>query len=401
MVFERCTPCHRPDHPTPLPLLGYHDVRSRAGQLLVSMQRRTMPPWLPVPEGPELLNTKALRPDQIAMFQQWIEDGFPEGALQPPPVPTFPSGWQLGEPDLVVRAPQPYTLKPGGADVVRTLVVPVPVSSTRYVRAMELQPDNPRILRHALVGVDRTSRARALDAGDREPGYPGMWFDHIGGPRDRLSVWVPGGAPWAESDGMAWRLEPGSDLVLQLHMRPTRATESIQPSLGLFFSSTPPVDDPILITLESRAIDIPAGSRDRAVSDSYVLPADVHLLSVYPHAHHVAKEMKSTATLPDGTEQSLLRIKEWDPYWAEQYRYRRPLDLPRGTTLKVEYLYDNSNTNVRNPRYPPARTRWGRKTSDEMGVLWLQVLPRNRADADLLLEDARVRAQRAGGVGRQ
>jgi hypothetical protein len=396
IVFEHCTPCHRPGQQSPLPLLTYQDVRDRAGHILVSLMRRSMPPWLPEPGSNEFLDAKLLHPDQIAMFQQWVNEGLSEGAPGPPPLPDFSDRWQLGEPDLVARAPQPYTLKADGREIVRNLVIPVPVSSTRYVRAMEFRPDNSRILRHAVVALDHTSSARTLDARDREPGYPGMLFDHIG-PRDRLHAWVPESAPWVEPDGMAWRLEPGANLVIQLQLRPTGTPESIQPSIALFFSSTPPARHPILIKLESTTIDIPAGRRDHAVIDRYVLPVDVQVLGVYPHAHDLAGELKATATLPDGTTEALLWIRAWDAHWAEQYRYATAIDLPKGTTIEMEYVYDNSNTNMRNPHDPPRRVGWGVQPSDEMGILWLQVLPRHETDADALVKHYRLARQRATG----
>lgn len=383
VVFAHCSHCHRPGQQSPLPLLNYQDVRRYAGQILVSMQRRTMPPWLPEPGDNEFEDARLLDPKTIRRFEQWMDNGFPEGAPTLP-APTFVDRWQLGEPDLVVQAPEAYTVAANGPEIVTNLVVPVPVSSTRYVRGIEFRPDNPSVVRHAVIGLDRTSRARSLDAQDRRPGYPGMVFDHIAGPRDRLSVWIPGALPRMEPEGTAWRLEPGNDLVIQMQLRPTGVTGSIRPTVGLFFSSAPPVRIPILIKLESTAIDILPGRRDYTASDSYVLPVDVQILSVYPHAHDLARALKATATLPDGTTRSLLWIKAWDSHWAEEYRYATPIDLPKGSTLRMEYVYDNSDTNMRNPRNPPERVRWGLQPIDEMGVLWLQVLPRNEADAAVL-----------------
>lgn len=99
----------------------------------------------------------------------------------------------------------------------------------------------------------------------------------------------------------AWTLERGSDLVMQLHMLPRGRPETIQPTLGLFFADAPPTSVPVVVKLESKTIDIPPGQSDYEIVDSYVLPADVDLLSVYPHAHYLARDMKGTATLPDGT----------------------------------------------------------------------------------------------------
>ncbi len=119
----------------------------------------------------------------------------------------------------------------------------------------------------------------------------------------------------------AWTLEAGSDLVAQLHMLPSGKPEVIQPSIGLFFTDTPPTHVPLVITLQSKTIEIPAGKQDYTIEDSYVLPADIDVLSVYPHAHYLATDMKGFATLPDGSVTWLLWIKAWDFNWQDTYRY--------------------------------------------------------------------------------
>ena len=134
-------------------------------------------------------------------------------------------------------------------------------------------------------------------------------------------------------------------------------------------------------------IDIPAGQRDYAVSDTYVLPVDVDVRSVYPHAHYLAREMKGFATLPDGTVKWLLWIKAWDFKWQDQYRFTTPVFLPRGTTLTMHFTYDNSVGNARNPHSPPQRVVNGPRSSDEMAVLWLEILPRNSANTGILRRD--------------
>jgi len=71
------------------------------------------------------------------------------------------------------------------------------------------------------------------------------------------------------------------------------------------------------------------------------------------------------------------------------YRFVTPLALPKGTTVSMRYTYDNSEDNARNPQRPPVRTRWGQRSADEMGDLWLQVLPRDDHDLDVLSRDFR------------
>jgi len=171
---------------------------------------------------------------------------------------------------------------------------------------------------------------------------------------------------------------------VQLHLLPGKQPMTVQPEIGLFFTDTPPTRLPLMIKLGSKAIDIAAGQRDYAISDSYQLPADVDVLSVYPHAHYLGKQMQALATMPDGSTKTLLRIDEWSFHWQQDYRYVTPVSLPRGTTISMRYTYDNSAANEDNPHDPPVPVRYGPKSTDEMGDLWLQVLPRSAADLAVL-----------------
>ena len=205
--------------------------------------------------------------------------------------------------------------------------------------------------------------------------------------------WSPGKVPVMEPADTAWALDEGSDLVVQLHMVPGATAQPVRPSVGLFFSTTPPTRVPIVVKLESKAIDIPAGDAAYVVEDSYTLPVDVEAVSVYPHAHYLATRMDGTATLPDGRVTPLVSIPRWNIRWQDQYRYRTPLVLPRGTTLRMRFVYDNSAANPNNRFKPPRRVQWGPLSTDEMGALWLEVVPTQPEDVAVL--DARLRGARA------
>ena len=188
----------------------------------------------------------------------------------------------------------------------------------------------------------------------------------------------------------AWPLQAGADLVVQLHMQPSGAIEMVQPVVGLYFSKEPPTRTPAILRLGSQGIDIAPGESSYTIKDSYVLPVDVELQAVQPHAHYRARDVRGTATFPDGTTRSLIHIGEWDFRWQHVYRYEQPLILPKGTRLSMEYRYDNSIENPRNPDRPPRRVLWGQRTVDEMGDLWFQLVPRSNRD----LEPLRAEAQR-------
>jgi len=127
------------------------------------------------------------------------------------------------------------------------------------------------------------------------------------------------------------------------------------------------------------------------VSDDFVVPMDMDVLAVYPHAHYLGHLLEGYATLPGGTRQWLIRIPDWDPNWQSVYRYSEAVFLPKGTIVSMRYHYDNSAANPRNPNQPPQRVRGGNRATDEMAHLWLQVLPRGVEDRRMELQEAIMR----------
>ncbi len=390
ILWRRCASCHRPGEIGPFSLLTYEDAKRHATQIAIVTRKGVMPPWKPEAGKGEFESERRLTAAELSAIQQWIAKGSPQGnRADLPPMPNWGDGWQLGVPDLVVRMPQPYAVRASGGDVFRTFVIPIPVDRARYVRAIEFRPGNARVVHHANLGIDRTRSSRQLDAKDPEPGYVGGMVQDARYPEGQMLGWTPGQAPHPSPAGMAWRLEPGSDLIAQLHLQPTGKTEPVQVSVGLFFTDEAPTRAPLGLRLGSETIDIPAGAGDYVVADRYTLPVDVDVLAIQPHAHNLARRMEADATLPDGTVRPLIAIDDWDFRWQDVYRYRSPIALLKGTTIAMRYTYDNSATNVRNPHQPPARVVWGQNTSDEMGDLWLQVVPRVDDDRAILDRDFR------------
>ncbi|HMH55360.1 MAG TPA: tetratricopeptide repeat protein, partial [Gemmatimonadales bacterium] len=375
-------------------LFSFADARGRARQIAEATRSRYMPPWLAEPGHGDFANSRRLDDDQLGLLQQWIEEGCREGnAAELPPPPEWNDEWALGRPDLIVTLPRPYALAADGRDVYRSFVLPVPLTTGRYVRAVELQPGNRRILHHALIKVDRTPQSRQLDAQSDEPGFVGM-NTAAEMPGGHFLTWQPGRVATPLPPGLGFRLEPGNDIVLQTHLNPSGKPESFQPALGLYFTEHSPTNVCFKMSLTSFLIDIPAGRREYPVAGSFTLPADVDLLAVLPHAHYLARDVQGWAILPDGTKQWLVWIKRWDFNWQSDYRYVTPMFLPKGSALHMRFTFDNSADNERNPFHPPRRVRYGPQSQDEMAELWLQLLPRRESDRPLLAEAYRLSLDR-------
>ena len=393
VIFKHCAPCHHPGGSGPFPLLRYGEAKKRAEEMAEVTAKRVMPPWLPEPGHGDFADSRRISEGEVQLFQRWLDGGAVEGAARElPPLPQFSSDWQLGPPDFVARMPEPFELGPEGPDVYRNFVVPLALASNRFVTAFEFRPGNPSV-HHARILFDRAGQCRKLDGRDAAPGFSGMNVP-ARFPPGHLLGWAPGHQPRRNPPELTWQLEENSDLVLQIHMQRTGKRELVQPEIGFYFTDVPPVKTPFVTGMIAQLIDIPAGATNYTVARSMELPADVELMAVMPHAHYLATDVRFKARLPDGTTRSLLWIPRWNFNWQEVYRYEHPVHLPRGAQLEFSISYDNSDGNVRNPSHPPRRVAFGPQSTDEMGELWLQLMPDNPNDLPVLQREKRLRDSR-------
>src|SRR5262245_25773733 len=398
ILRSHCGDCHHPDGPAPFSLLTYGDARRHATQVVTAISSGFMPPWQSEPGYGEFVGQSRPSAADLETIKRWIQDGFVAGDRVPAPS-GFAGKWRLGEPDLIVSLPDRYVLQAEGSGVFRNFVVRIPITSRQFVRGIEFDPGNARVVHHANIRVDRTPRSREMDDGDPAPGYDGLLARSALFPDGHFLGWTPGQVAPLLPKGLAWPLEPGTDLVLQLHMQPSGKPEDVQPSVGFYFGSDPPARHPAMRRLGRQDIDIAAGTSEYTITDSYKLPVDVEVQAVQPHAHYRARDVRGVATLPDGSTRWLIYIKRWNFRWQHLYRYRTPFALPKGTVVSMRYTYDNSAANPSNPTQPPARVLWGQRSAEEMGDLWIQVLTKTDEGLVTLNKDFRPKAVREDLIG--
>jgi hypothetical protein len=387
IFHAKCSTCHRPGEAAPFSLLTFDDVVARAEQIVEVTQHRYMPPWHPVAKHGQFAETRNLTVQQVGMIAQWVREKSPKGDTPLPEQPQWPDGWKLGTPDLVIKMSEAYELTAEGIDVFRNFVIPIPTKERRYVSGFEFRSTAPQIVHHARMFLDESQASRERDERDPGPGFANLIQGAVHDPAGHWLGWTPGKQPTRLPLGIAWELEPNTDLVLELHMMPSGKPESVQVSMGLYFSDAPPTQIPQVIRLGPRFLNIPPGEKNHVVRDAYRLPVDVTLRSVYAHAHYLGKQVLGYAVLPDGSKKWLLRIDQWDFNWQDEYRYAEPIFLPRGSLLTMQFVYDNSSDNFRNPHVPPERIYYGLESRSEMAELWLQVVPANRRQGEALARD--------------
>jgi len=366
-------------------LQTYQQAVNWAGDIKEYTRDRKMPPWKPV-EGPTFHNERKLTAQELATLAQWVDSGTPEGdAKDAPPARKFVTGWQLGQPDLVLTVPEEITVGASGRDLFRVVVLPTGLTEDKFVTAVEVRPGNPRVLHHTLNFFETSGKARQLEAQEQKrvkkpdeidagPGYPvamGLGFipkpDEFGG----LGGWAPGQLGRTLPEGSGYLLPKGGDVVIQMHFHRTGRVEKDRTSIGLHFAKKPILKPFKAAVIRGSFLFIPSGDERFPVHGTIELQQDMKLYSVMHHMHMLGREARITVTPPEGKPWTLLAIKDWDYNWQETYFLKQPIDLKAGTKLAVEALYNNTDSNPNNPFRPARLVFFGEQTDNEMCFVFL------------------------------
>ncbi|MBY0461199.1 MAG: hypothetical protein K2V38_28075, partial [Gemmataceae bacterium] len=364
------TSCHRPGAIGPFHLTTYAEVKKKAKSIAQATGEKVMPPWKPEAGHGEFLDARALSDAQRATLKAWADGGTPEGDPKDlPKLPPFKDGWQLGKPDIVLKMPKAFKVPADGRDIYVHFVFPLDITGDIYVKAVEVRPGNLRVAHHAvgLLDASGTARKKVDPKTGGYVGFGGPGFVPVG----FTPGYVPGQTPRTFGDGAAITIRKGTDFVLQMHYHPAGKEELDQTEVGLYLTKEKPTKHGLGVLLGSLEIDIKPGDDNYVCKDEFKLPVDLKVTGVWAHMHLIGKEVRAWADLPDGKTVKLLKIGDWDFNWQDTYLYKEPILLPKGTVVRTEWRFDNSNKNPRNPNNPPKRVLNGEGSLDEMGGLWL------------------------------
>jgi hypothetical protein len=374
ILQKNCLECHRPGQVGPFALETYEQARKRAADIATVVEDRVMPPWKASPHfGVKFQDERLLPEKDISTLITWAESGAPQGnPADLPPPPQFSEEWLLGTPDLVVDVGTEYRVPADGGDIYRCFVIPTRLEKDVYVTAAEYRPGNRRVVHHILAYVDTSGKARERDQADPGPGYA-----CFGGPGEPihgdLGGWAPGIQPRVLPDGIGRSLPRGSDLIVQLHYHPSGKPETDRTKIGLYFARKPIHQTLHWIPALNPAMELPPGESNIEIKAAWSVPVDLVGHAVAPHMHLLGRDIRMSLKFPDGREQDLIQIDDWDFNWQYSYFLEKPIDLPKGTVVNVVGHYDNTGSNPRNPNKPPKLVKWGEATTDEMCVGYIAV----------------------------
>ena len=387
VLQKHCENCHRHGGIGPFALQSYEQAALWANDIREFTANRQMPPWFPEEGSGDFHNRRVLSADEIELLGKWVELGCAEGdSTMLPSRRHYSDDWTYGTPDLIVQSSEPFQIPAEGKDIYRCFVLPTDFDTDQFVQAVEVRPGNNRVVHHVIVFLDTSDRSQKLDDKDPGPGYstsagfPGFL------PAGGLGGWAPGNLPRQLPTAVAKVLPAKAKLVVQVHYHPSGKAEQDQTQIGLYFNKDKVTRVVRVIPVMPfggpwSGMKIPAGDDNAEVRCSMVMPRDGLALTVTPHMHLLGKDMALTATLPDGTQVPLVKLRRWDFNWQESYQYREPVMLPKGTRLDLVAHFDNSSSNPANPHHPPKTVRWGENTVDEMCIAFLEFVPMEEAQS--------------------
>lgn len=430
---EHCQSCHRPGQVGPFSMLDYQSARPWAKAIKLAVATRRMPPWLANPEYGHFINDRSMTQADIGTLAAWVDAGAPAGDPRDTPSPVrWPDGGWTIPPDVTVDLPA-FPVPATGVLEWEQLVVPSPFTEDTWVTSAELLPGAPAVIHHISfqfqkhdpatpynvyewVAVPHDDARAEIHHGTTHPAERTVFTRAVGSTEVTQRhgqpliahlmagqfIYLPGGGPDDYRPRHAGVFVPaGSDIVLSLHYTTNGAATVDRSRIGFTVAKAPPAkkvvsqnsgteaDLPIhVIRADFSKLAIPPYDEDyRAPLLEYFFKSDTYLLSAQPHAHVRGKSVRYTLIYPDGRQEIILDVPHYDFNW--QIRYTIARQIPRGSRMRVQFVYDNSAGN----RYNPDPSQWvyfGMQSWEEMqGPIMVFLMDRHENEEGVLREHER------------
>ena len=398
ILFKNCADCHRPGELAPMSLLSFKEARPWAKSIREKVVNRVMPPWHADSHFGKFGNDKRLTQQEIDTITAWVDQGAREGNPKDLPLaPAYADGWKIGKPDAVLTMQDEYTLEAQGSDEYINFTIPTTFKEDVWVQAAEVHPGNKRVVHHVIAFIQTPQMLAAYKASGGKPSPQSIFYqdgtlirtkleapaydDGCSAPNSGLArgsgqeglgfplcFYTPGKDVDIWPAGVAKSIPAGSNIVIQVHYsKTTGKAETDRSSVGLVFAKEPPAKVLSAFGVINHYFKIPPGADNHEVKGCYTFSRDVEIHGFLPHMHLRGKDMKYEVIYPDGRQETLLSVPNYNFNWQTLYKAEKPIELPKGTKIMVTAHYDNSEKNKYNPD-PTKTVRFGDPTYDEMMV---------------------------------
>ncbi|MEX1031950.1 MAG: redoxin domain-containing protein [Cellvibrionaceae bacterium] len=353
MLIDKCVACHREGGIGPFAMNSYDMVKGFAPMIREVVRTKRMPPWHADPHIGEFANDRSLSVEEKQTLVHWIEAGAPRGDGPDPLAEHQPDNalWAMGEPDAIIDIP-PSDVPATGVVDYKYINLTNPLGRGVWVKAVQVLPGAHEVLHHAIIAVSGGDNSFSVGDGTSLPGY------------------VPGDRGFEFPEGTGVYIPEGATFQFQMHYTTYGKARTDASKLGLYLHDGQPEHELQTQYIANPMLRIPANTKEHWEQAAFTLKKDVMLYSLLPHAHFRGKASRFVAHYPDGREEVLLSVPNYDFNWQTTYFLEEPKVLPAGTKVVQHFAWDNSVQNPANPD-PDQEVRWGEQSWEEMlfGVL--------------------------------
>ena len=318
---DRCAQCHVENGVAPMSLTSYKDAYPWAESIRAELMAGHMPPWNAEEGFGNLKPSHTLSARELDIVLTWATGGNPQGNLeqQLPPV-TLKNEWAIGAPDLALQMPAEVTVPADALEITEEITIPTRTTEARWVRAVDLLPGTPKIVRSAVIYLKGAE-------GTRQKGAPA--------PERVLAMWLPGHEPGPADGRTAFRLPAGAELGVRIHYKKTWQFEgqaiADRSTIGLYFATEKDMQELLMLPLAAPASE--AGT-DQTITFSRTVDADVEAVALRPEQLPPNITVQVQAVRPDGSRAPMIRLNT-RPDWSRRYWLEHPIALPRGSRIEV------------------------------------------------------------------
>lgn len=362
ILQQNCVQCHREGGIAPFALDDHVEVTDRAKVIKRVVTEGTMPPWFaavePGTETNPWANDCSLSERDKTDLVAWLDSkDRPLGDPAEAPAPrVYPEEWSIGTPDLIVPLSRAYDIKADGFMPYAFDVVQTELTEDRWVTAYEILPSERDVVHHVIVQVHERDES-PRNVGEGTGGY---W-----------ALYVPGNGAHEYPEGFARKIPAGAKISFQIHYTPSGTAKQERLRMGLVFAKEAPQYEVRTVGIANQGISIPPGAERHVETKIQRVPFDMPVTSFMPHMHIRGAAFKYEVTYPDGRSEVLLDIPRYDFNWQLRYDYKHPRLIPRGSTIQITAIFNNSASNQANPD-PTKLVKWGSQTVDEMMLGYLE-----------------------------
>ena len=315
---DKCGRCHVEGGVAPMSLMNYQDAFPWAESIRAELIASHMPPWNAEVGFGELKQATLLTAREVDVILTWAIGGNPPGdpAHKPPPM-KMNNEWTMGEPNVKLRLPE-FTVPVDTIEEVQEFTVATGTTEPRWVRAVDLLPGNPSIVRSAVIYVKGVTESGAVP----QP-------EHV------LARWLPGQDPEPTQNGTAFKLPAGAELGVRVHYKKTwqfeRKEMADRSTIGVYFAPEKSAQELLTLPLDSPVADAAKGG---TVTFSRTIDQDVQALALAPDRVPPNITVQVQAILPDGSRAPMIRLNTRAD-WSRRYWFERLITLPRGSRIEV------------------------------------------------------------------